>query len=84
MAVQLLGVVMQSFCRAWPCFVAVVVSLAAGFASAQATALRAPNVVEISPLLVTSGQPSAAGLAGLAALGFEVTVPHWHQKVELD
>jgi protein tyrosine phosphatase (PTP) superfamily phosphohydrolase (DUF442 family) len=65
---------MPSFPRAWPGVVAVVLSLAAGFASAQSTPLHAPNVVEISPSLVTSGQPSASGLAGLAALGFEAVV----------
>ena len=43
-------------------------------ASAQRMDLRAPNVVEISPQLVTSGQPSAAGLAGLAAQGFDAVI----------
>ena len=36
--------------------------------------LRAPNVVEISPQLVTSGQPSADALAGLGAQGFGAVV----------
>lgn len=37
-------------------------------------ALQAPNVVEIGPALVTSGQPSAAALAGLGRLGFQAVV----------
>jgi protein tyrosine phosphatase (PTP) superfamily phosphohydrolase (DUF442 family) len=40
---------------------------------AQGPAL-APNVVEISPRLVTSGQPSAEALANLKALGFEAVI----------
>jgi protein tyrosine phosphatase (PTP) superfamily phosphohydrolase (DUF442 family) len=41
------------------------------FAATGALAqLAAPNVVEVSPTLVTSGQPSAQALAGLGALGF--------------
>lgn len=36
--------------------------------------LAAPNVVEISPRLVTSGQPSAAALAQLKALGFDAVI----------
>lgn len=36
----------------------------------EAPALAAPNPVIISPRLVTSGQPTAAALAGLAAAGF--------------
>lgn len=36
--------------------------------------LRAPNVVPISPRLVTSGQPSAAALSGLAAQGFGAVI----------
>ena len=42
-------------------------------AFAQRPAL-APNVVEISPRLVTSGQPSAESLANLRALGFEAVI----------
>jgi protein tyrosine phosphatase (PTP) superfamily phosphohydrolase (DUF442 family) len=37
-------------------------------------ALDAPNVVEISPKLVTSGQPTAAALAALAEQGFGAVV----------
>jgi protein tyrosine phosphatase (PTP) superfamily phosphohydrolase (DUF442 family) len=36
--------------------------------------LRAPNVVEISPQLVTAGQPSAEALAELRARGFGAVV----------
>lgn len=36
--------------------------------------LEAPNVVEISPRLVTSGQPSAEALARLRAEGFEAVL----------
>ena len=42
-------------------------------ALAQRPAL-APNVVDISPRLVTSGQPSAESLANLKALGFEAVI----------
>lgn len=40
----------------------------------QAAPLAAPNVVEISPRLVTAGQPSAEALAGLKAQGYEAVV----------
>ena len=43
-------------------------------AHAQATRLAAPNVVEISDRLVTSGQPSAAALSSLKALGFDAVI----------
>lgn len=39
-----------------------------------APALDAPNVVRISESLVTSGQPTAAGLAGLSSLGFDAVI----------
>jgi protein tyrosine phosphatase (PTP) superfamily phosphohydrolase (DUF442 family) len=52
---------------------AVTLGVAAG-ALAQAPRLAAPNVVEISPRLVTSGQPTAQGLASLKALGFEADI----------
>jgi protein tyrosine phosphatase (PTP) superfamily phosphohydrolase (DUF442 family) len=54
--------------------------LGAALAHAQAHAqpaaggLAAPNVVEISPQLVTSGQPSAAALGQLKALGFDAVI----------
>jgi protein tyrosine phosphatase (PTP) superfamily phosphohydrolase (DUF442 family) len=41
---------------------------------ASAGPLQAPNVVEISPRLVTSGQPSAAGLATLKSQGFDAVI----------
>lgn len=45
------------------------------FASlAQQRTVSAPNLVEITPLLVTSGQPSAEALAGLGAQGFEAVI----------
>lgn len=40
----------------------------------QTPRLVAPNVVVASPHLVTSGQPSANGLANLKALGFEAVI----------
>ena len=48
--------------------------VASGDSLAQPTRLAAPNVVEISPRLVTSGQPSAEALAGLKAQGFEAVI----------
>lgn len=60
--------------RGCQAFGAVVLALAAFSAQAQRTMLRAPNVVEISPQLVTSAQPSAEGLAGLAAQGFGAVI----------
>jgi protein tyrosine phosphatase (PTP) superfamily phosphohydrolase (DUF442 family) len=51
--------------------------LALGLAShapAQPAAPLLPNKVEISPSLVTSGQPSAEALAGLQAQGFEAVI----------
>ena len=43
-------------------------------ALAQTPRLAAPNVVEISPRLVTSGQPSADALAGLKAQRFDADI----------
>jgi protein tyrosine phosphatase (PTP) superfamily phosphohydrolase (DUF442 family) len=43
-------------------------------AFAQSPRLGAPNVVEISPKLVTSGQPTAEALASLKAQGFEAVI----------
>lgn len=48
--------------------------VASGGSLAQPARLAAPNVVEISPRLVTSGQPSAEALAGLKAQGFEAVI----------
>ncbi len=55
----------------------VLVALAIGATApawSQASRLVAPNVVEISPHLVTSGQPSAEALAGLKAQDFEALI----------
>jgi protein tyrosine phosphatase (PTP) superfamily phosphohydrolase (DUF442 family) len=41
---------------------------------ALALALDAPNPIEISPSLITSGQPTPKALAGLGALGFQAVV----------
>lgn len=53
--------------------------------AAAEPALRAPNVVEISPTLVTSGQPSAEALARLRELGFAAVInlapPNAHDAV---
>lgn len=38
------------------------------------TTLKAPNVVPVSARIVTSGQPNAAALAGLAAQGFAAVI----------
>lgn len=43
-------------------------------ARAQAATIQAPNVVAISPLLVTSGQPSREALEGLGAQGFQAVI----------
>jgi protein tyrosine phosphatase (PTP) superfamily phosphohydrolase (DUF442 family) len=48
--------------------------IASGMAYGQASRLIAPNTVQISPRLVTSGQPSAEALAGLKALAFDAVV----------
>lgn len=48
--------------------------LACGTVSATGVVIEAPNVVAISPRLVTSGQPSAEALAGLAAQGFGAVI----------
>lgn len=42
--------------------------------AAHAIALDAPNPIEVSPSLVTSGQPTPKALAGLGALGFQAVV----------
>jgi protein tyrosine phosphatase (PTP) superfamily phosphohydrolase (DUF442 family) len=41
---------------------------------ASAESLVAPNLVQISPRLVTSGQPTAQALANLKAAGFEAVI----------
>ena len=47
---------------------------ALGAACAAEPVLQAPNVVPITSLLVTSGQPTADALAGLAAQGFGAVI----------
>jgi protein tyrosine phosphatase (PTP) superfamily phosphohydrolase (DUF442 family) len=47
---------------------------APGNALSQTLRLAAPNVVEISPMLSTSGQPSAEALGGLKAQGFQTVI----------
>ena len=44
------------------------------WAAPPAWKLDAPNVVAITPRLTTSGQPTAAALAGLGAAGFEAVI----------
>lgn len=54
---------------------ALAVSLAlASTSSAQRPKAIGPNLVEITPRLITSGQPSAEALAGLGAQGFEAVI----------
>jgi protein tyrosine phosphatase (PTP) superfamily phosphohydrolase (DUF442 family) len=53
---------------------AAVLSLMLEAAAQTSTPLKAPNVVEITPRLVTSGQPSAEALAGLKGQGFEAVI----------
>ncbi len=50
--------------------------LALGGAHAQApqAAIAAPNVVQISPTLTSSGQPTAAALAALGAQGYQAVI----------
>jgi len=52
----------------------VLLIVASASAFAQPLRLAAPNVVEISPRLVTSGQPTAEALTGLKAQGFEAVI----------
>jgi len=63
----------------------VALALTPHLAAAEPAALRAPNVVEISPTLVTSGQPSPATLARLRELGFAAVInlapPNAHDAV---
>lgn len=59
------------FCRSLVFSLAIAATAAA---SGQTPRLVAPNVVVVSPHLVTSGQPSADALANLKALGFEADI----------
>jgi protein tyrosine phosphatase (PTP) superfamily phosphohydrolase (DUF442 family) len=45
-----------------------------GLRSADAALLQTPNVVPISPMIVTSGQPTAEALAKLSAEGFGAVI----------
>jgi protein tyrosine phosphatase (PTP) superfamily phosphohydrolase (DUF442 family) len=56
--------------RAWALLLVLVSSAASG----QLKPGAAPNIVEASPRLVTSGQPTAEALAGLRAQGFDAVV----------
>ncbi len=56
--------------RAWALLLVLVSSAASG----QLKPGAAPNIVEVSPRLVTSGQPTAEALAGLRAQGFDAVV----------
>jgi protein tyrosine phosphatase (PTP) superfamily phosphohydrolase (DUF442 family) len=57
---------------------ALLLMVAAGYAAplraAEEIKLQAPNVVPISPLLVTSGQPTAQALGTLAAQGYGAVI----------
>lgn len=55
-------------------FATIAASTLVSNALAAEPALKAPNVVEISARIVTSGQPTAAALAGLAAQGFAAVI----------
>lgn len=67
--------------RALSCTLATLATLGALLAAAalppahaQDAGLAAPNVVEVSPRLVTSGQPSRATLTQLKAMGFDAVI----------
>jgi protein tyrosine phosphatase (PTP) superfamily phosphohydrolase (DUF442 family) len=55
-------------------FVLALVLAATAGAFAQGADLVAPNVVAVSPRLITSGQPSAEALASLKTSGFEAVI----------
>jgi protein tyrosine phosphatase (PTP) superfamily phosphohydrolase (DUF442 family) len=55
-------------------YAALLLALLTSTSAAQMRQGSAPNLVEITPRLVTSGQPSAEALAGLAAQGFEAVI----------
>ena len=64
-------------CKVWSrafCSLALLVTSATFTALAQSQSSGAPNRVDITPRLVTSGQPSAEALAGLAAQGFDAVI----------
>lgn len=49
-------------------------SYAQAITTLENPALKAPNIVQISPLLVSSGQPTAQSLARLRQLGFGAVI----------
>jgi len=59
---------------AWALLLALALLFGSQSALAQAVRIDAPNVVAISPTLVTSGQPTAAALAQLGAQGFAAVI----------
>jgi protein tyrosine phosphatase (PTP) superfamily phosphohydrolase (DUF442 family) len=64
-----------SICRRTFLSLAAVFAVVPAFSYAgQSPNLAAPNVVSISPRLVTSGQPSAAALAQLGSQGFGAVI----------
>jgi hypothetical protein len=66
---------MQSVVRSMSCCsLAVLLWLATSAAWAQQQSTGAPNRVDITPRLVTSGQPSAEALGSPAAQGFEAVI----------
>ncbi|KQV86289.1 hypothetical protein ASD15_29930 [Massilia sp. Root351] len=54
--------------------IAIALLVCSAAARADESSLTAPNVVAISPTIVTSGQPTAASLAALAGQGFKAVV----------
>jgi protein tyrosine phosphatase (PTP) superfamily phosphohydrolase (DUF442 family) len=55
-------------------FFALLLALASPEPMAQLRPGSAPNIVEITPRLISSGQPSAEALAALGAQGFEAVI----------
>lgn len=60
--------------NAHACLAGLALSLLPALALAEVDRLDAPNVVEISPRLVTSGQPTAAALGRLKSQGFGAVI----------
>jgi hypothetical protein len=61
---RLLGAALTACLLAW----------ASSAAHAQLGPGAAPNIVQVSPLIYTSGQPTAQALAGLGTQGFEAVI----------
>jgi len=68
------GVVKQAGRNLPKVLLAAVVLVIAAWPALGASSLDAPNVVEISPTLVTAGQPTASALRSLAALQFDAVI----------